>query len=221
MKIAIDGPSGSGKSTLAKALAAKLGLTYVDTGALYRTVGLYSRNAGIALSDIRDTVKYLDKITVEMKYCDGEQRVYLNGDDVSSLIRTGEISMYASAVSAIPEVRSFLLGLQKDMVDRGNVIMDGRDIGTVIMPDADVKIFLQSSPAARAHRRYLELLEKGEKCTEEEVLADIEKRDLNDKNREIAPAIPAEDAVFLDNSDIDIEGTVNAALKIISEKISL
>lgn len=221
MKIAIDGPSGSGKSTLAKALAKKLGLTYVDTGALYRTVGLYSKNAGIALTDIKDTVKVLDKVTVEMKYYDGEQRVYLNGDDVSSLIRTGEISMYASAVSAIPEVRSFLLGLQKDMVERGNVIMDGRDIGTVIMPDADVKIFLQSSTEARAHRRYLELLEKGENCTEKEVLADIEKRDNNDKSRAIAPAVPAEDAVFLDNSKLDIEGTVDAAMKIISEKCSL
>lgn len=220
LRIAIDGPSGSGKSTLAKNVARELGLTYVDTGALYRTVGLFAEKSGIGTDNARDVVPLLPAVSVEMRYIDGEQRVFLNGEDVSSLIRTPEISMFASAVSAVPEVREFLLGIQQKMVREGNVIMDGRDIGTVIMPDADVKIFLEPSPRSRAHRRWEELREKGIDCTEEEVYNDIVKRDSNDRNREVAPAIPAEDAIFLDNSAFEPADTLRAALDIIRDKLS-
>lgn len=220
IQIAIDGPSGSGKSTLAKGLSKKLGLVYVDTGALYRTVGLYARDNGIALEEIQKIVSCLDDITVGLTYTEEGQRVILNGKDVSDLIRTPDISMYASAASALPAVRRFLLEIQKKIAAKGNVVMDGRDIGTVIMPEADVKLFLESSPEARAHRRYLELLEKGVDCTEKDVLSDIIKRDAADRSRDVAPAVPAEDAIFLDNSELTLEETMEAALKIINEKLS-
>lgn len=221
LRIAIDGPSGSGKSTLAKLLAKELGLTYVDTGALYRAIGLFAKNAGINTDEAARVADLLPDISVELVYDAGEQKVLLCGEDVSSLIRTPEISMYASAVSAVPAVREFLMETQQKMVRAGNVIMDGRDIGTVIMPDADVKIFLEPSPEARAHRRYLELCEKGIDCTEEQILRETLERDSNDRNRDIAPAVPAEDAIYFDNSDIGIMETVETAMKIINDKINL
>lgn len=218
MKIALDGPSGAGKSTVAKAVAKRLGIVYVDTGALYRSIGLYVQRKGIDKTDKEKIIACLSEISLNLEFVNGEQRVILNGENVGPFIRTGEISMYASSVSAIPEVRAFLLETQRKIARENDVIMDGRDIGTVIMPDADVKIYMIASPEARANRRYKELIEKGEKCTYEEVLSDIIKRDNDDSSREIAPAKPADDAVFLDNSNLDIEGSVNAAVEIISKK---
>ncbi len=219
IRIAIDGPSGSGKSTLAKNLAREMGLVYVDTGALYRSVGLYVMRAGADPKSAESVVRLLDGVNLELVYTDKGQRVILCGEDVSDLIRTNEISMYASAVSAIPAVRRFLLEIQKKMAAGGNVVMDGRDIGTVIMPDADVKLFLESNTQARARRRYEELLAKGHSYTEEEIYADIVKRDKNDSSREVAPAIPADDAIFLDNSEFTPEETLEAAMNIIREKL--
>lgn len=221
IKIALDGPSGAGKSTVAKAIAKKLSIVYVDTGALYRSIGLFINRLGIDKADKENIIGQLKNISLSLEYKDGVQSVILNGEDVSGLIRTGEIAMYASAVSAIPEVRAFLLDTQRDIARKNSVIMDGRDIGTVILPDAEVKIFMVASPEARAKRRYLELIEKGESCTYESVLKDIVERDKNDSTRKVAPAIPAEDAVFLDNSDLDIEETVNKAIEIISSKVNL
>ncbi len=218
MNIAIDGPGGSGKSVLAKNLARKLGLIYVDTGALYRTVGLNAYRCGIEKTDTSGIVDSLSSITVELKYVNGEQRVMLSGEDVTAFIRTPEISMYASAVSAVPEVRDFLNELQTDLVKKGGVVMDGRDIGTVIMPDADVKIFLFASPEHRAERRYEELIAKGENVTYEDVLSDIIARDTKDSTRDVAPAVPADDAVMLDNSGFLAEDTFAAAVRIINEK---
>lgn len=220
IRIAIDGPSGSGKSTLAKNIAKALGLTYVDTGALYRAVGLYARDHGIKTDDAAKVAALLPDIRINLLYSDGEQKIFLCGEDVTGKIRTPDISMYASAVSAVPAVRKFLLETQKKTAREGNVIMDGRDIGTVIMPDADVKLFLEPSPEARAERRYLELKEKNIECTREEVYKDIVKRDSNDRNREIAPAVPADDAIFLDNSGFTPEETARAALNIINEKLN-
>ncbi len=218
MKIAIDGPSGAGKSSVAKLLAARLGFIYVDTGALYRSIGLYIRNNGVDPKDAVAVTARLPEITVEIKYENGTQQVYLNGECVGDRIRENEISMYASAVSAIPSVRAFLLDTQRSIANSNDVIMDGRDIGTVILPDAEVKIFLCASNEARAKRRYKELTEKGHNVNYDEILADIITRDNNDRNRAIAPAIPAEDAVILDNSDIDLEGTLIRAIEIINEK---
>jgi len=218
IKIAIDGPSGSGKSTLAKNIAKSLGLVYVDTGALYRTVGLFAKRNGIALEEATKVARLLPEASISLRYTEAGQRVILNGEDVSDLIRTPDMSMYASAVSAVPMVRTFLLEIQKRMASEGGVVMDGRDIGTVIMPDADVKLFVEASPKSRAVRRHAELQEKGDKSTLEEVLADIVKRDSNDKNRAIAPAIPADDAIFIDNSDLTPAETLEKALQIIREK---
>ncbi len=220
-KIAIDGPSGSGKSTLAKRLASHLGFVYVDTGALYRSVGLSVYRAGIDSADTSTVINHLSNVEVSLKYIDGQQCTFLSGEDVSRDIRLPEISMYASAVSAIPEVRAFLLGLQKEIISKNSVIMDGRDIGTVIMPDADVKIFLVSNNETRAQRRYEELIEKGIETTYEEVLSDIVKRDQNDSSRKTAPLIPAPDAVHLDNSAFEPDETFAAALEIIGKKIKI
>lgn len=219
IRIAIDGPSGSGKSTLAKNLAREMGLVYVDTGALYRSVGLFVMREGADPKSATQVTMLLDKINLELVYTEKGQRVILCGEDVSDLIRTNEISMYASAVSAIPTVRKFLLEIQKKMAVGGNVVMDGRDIGTVIMPDADVKLFLESNTQARARRRYEELLAKGHNYTEEEIYADIVKRDKNDSSREVAPAIPADDAIFVDNSEFTPEETLAHAMNIICEKL--
>lgn len=218
MQIALDGPSGAGKSSLARAIADRLQIVYVDTGALYRSIGLYVRDRGIDPKNEKAVTACLPDIELRMTHEGGEQHIYLCGHDVGDKIRTPEISMYASAVSAIPAVRAFLLDTQRSIAATTSVIMDGRDIGTVILPDADVKIFLTASPEARARRRAAELAAKGIATTYEEVLADMAERDKNDSTRKTAPAIPAADAVFLDNSDLDVEGTINAALAIISKK---
>ena len=218
MKIAIDGPSGAGKSTLSKAVAARLGIVYVDTGALYRTVGYAVRQLGIDPHDTAAVIGALDGMRISLWYEDGVQCVYLNGENLGDRIREPEISMYASKVSAIPEVRNFLLGTQRKIAAENDVIMDGRDIGTVILPDAEVKIFMFASPEARAKRRCAELAEKGMPTSYESVLADINERDHNDATRAVAPAVAAEDAVLFDNSDCTFEESVAHLLAIIAEK---
>lgn len=218
MKIAIDGPSGAGKSTLSKAVAARLGIVYVDTGALYRTVGYAVRQLGIDPHDTAAVIGALDGMRISLRYEDGVQCVYLNGENLGNRIREPEISMYASKVSAIPEVRDFLLGTQRKIAAENDVIMDGRDIGTVILPDAEVKIFMFASPEARAKRRCAELAEKGMPTSYESVLADINERDHNDATRAVAPAVAAEDAVLFDNSDCTFEESVAHLLAIIAEK---
>ncbi len=218
MKIALDGPSGAGKSSLARAIAGALHIVYVDTGALYRSIGLFVRRRDIDPKDAPAVIACLPDIRLEMVFQEGEQHIYLCGEDVGAYIRTPEISMYASAVSAIPAVREFLLETQRSIARKTSVIMDGRDIGTVILPDAEVKIFLTASAEARAKRRTLELAEKGIATTYEAVLSDMQERDQNDSTRKTAPAIPAEDAVLLDNSALNLEQTVQAALAIIAEK---
>ena len=218
INVAIDGPAGAGKSTVAKAAAKELGYIYVDTGALYRTIALGASRRG-ALGNKDAVVEMLDDIKVELKYIDGVQAVYLNGEDVSSLIRTPEISMGASAVSAIPEVRAFLLELQRSIARENNVIMDGRDIATVVLPDANVKIFLSASPECRAERRYKELIEKGESVEYEDVLADVNQRDYQDSHREIAPLKPSEESIILDTSDYALEQSVGLVVKTIKENI--
>lgn len=218
LKIALDGPSGAGKSSLARALAKELNLIYVDTGALYRTIGLYMTQHQIDVRDAEAVASHLPEIRLELVYRNGSQSVLLNGTDVGDAIRTPEISMAASAVSAMPAVRGFLLQMQKDLAARGGVVMDGRDIGTVIMPDADAKLFLVASPAARAKRRYLELQAKGVSCDFEQILADTNARDQADRERNIAPAVPAEDALFLDNSEYTLAETVAEAMNLIAQK---
>ncbi len=218
INVAIDGPAGAGKSTVAKAAAKELGYIYVDTGALYRTIALNAVRHGV-LNDTEKIEAMLSDTKVELKYADGVQSVYLNGEDVSGLIRTPEISMGASVVSAIPKVRAFLLDLQRDIAKKNNVIMDGRDIATVVLPNADVKIFLFASPECRAKRRYDELIEKGESVTFDEVLDDVNKRDYQDSHREIAPLKPSEDSVMADTSELDLNGSVQLVVDIIKEKI--
>ena len=218
IRIAIDGPGGAGKSTVAKAVAAKLGIIYVDTGALYRTIGYYVRKKGIEPSDAAAVSACLPEINIEVKYENGVQCVYLNGENPGDAIRTPEMSMYASAVSAIGEVRSFLLETQKDIARKNSVIMDGRDIGTVILPDADVKIFMTASAECRATRRYKELLAKGVEVKYEDVLSEMNERGKNDSTREIAPATAAPDAILLDNSDMTLEENVQAVIDIVEKK---
>lgn len=218
IRIAIDGPSGAGKSSIAKAVAARLGIVYVDTGALYRTVGYYVRGKGIARTDREGVVSCLPHIKIEVRYEDGAQHVYLNGEDLGDRIREPEISMYASSVSAIPEVRAFLLDTQRDIAAKNSVIMDGRDIGTVILPNADVKIFMTASNEARAQRRTKELIAKGMDARYEDVLREMIERDENDRTRDVAPAVAAPDAILLDNSDMTIEENVDAVLSIIDRK---
>ena len=218
LKIAVDGPSGAGKSSLARALAHEMGLIYVDTGALYRTIGLYMTENNIDTHDGAAVAARLGDIHLELTYQGGAQTVLLNGVDVGEKIRTPQISMAASAVSAIPAVREFLLGIQKDMAHKGGVVMDGRDIGTVIMPDADAKLFLVASPAARAKRRYLELCAKGIECSFEQILEETNRRDQADRERNIAPAVPAEDAMFIDNSEFEPAETVAEAMNLIAQK---
>lgn len=198
--IAVDGPSGAGKSTMVKAIARKLGYIYVDTGAIYRAVGLFAASADIPRENIADIVPMLDRINVTLAYEDDKQKIFLNGTDVSEDIRTPEISLYASAVSALPEVRSKLLSLQRDLARSSNVIMDGRDIGTVVLPDADVKIFLTASAEERAVRRYRELVDKGMDVTYEQTLKEVLERDGKDESRAVAPLRPAEDAVIVDTT---------------------
>ena len=217
INVAIDGPAGAGKSTVAKAAAKELGYIYVDTGALYRTVALNAVRNSI-IDDSEKIVDMLSSTQVELKYVDGVQAVYLNGEDVSSLIRTPEISMGASKVSAIPEVRAFLLDLQRDIAKNNNVIMDGRDIGTCVLPQATVKIYLTASANVRAKRRYDEYCAKGMDCDYEEILNTVKKRDMQDMTRAIAPLKQADDAVLLDTSDLSIEEVVDRILEICAEK---
>lgn len=220
-QIAIDGPSGAGKSSLAKALAKRLGFIYVDTGALYRTIGYYAATRGADTTVAEEVVSLLPEISLSLAYENGTQTVILNGESVGDKIRTPEASMHASNVSKIPEVRAFLLDTQRDIAEKNSVIMDGRDIGTVILPKAQVKIFLVSSFETRAQRRVKELLEKGIEASYEDVLSDMIARDKQDSTRAIAPAVPAEDAVHLDNSDLTFDETVEAAMAIIASRTEL
>ena len=218
IRIAIDGPSGSGKSTLAKAVAKELGIIYVDTGALYRTVGYYVYLCGKDPHSAKEVEELLPGVNIELKYENGSQRVLLNGEDLGDKIRMPEMSMYASAVSAIPAVRAFLLEMQKSLARENSVVMDGRDIGTVIIPDADIKIFLTASNETRAMRRTLELNQKGVDAKYEDVLADMIERDKNDKNRDIAPAVPASDAIIFDNSVMTVEESLDEIVRLVNER---
>lgn len=222
VRIAIDGPGGAGKSSVAKAVAKKLGIIYVDTGALYRNIGLYMLRSGIDPKDEDAVTSALDKFTLELKFLDGKQIILLNGEDMGDAIRTPEVSMAASNVSAIPAVREYLLNMQRDTAKKNSVIMDGRDIGTVILPNAEVKIFLTASPEARAKRRFDELRARGNTTvTYEEVYNEMVERDNNDSTRKTAPCVPAEDAVILDNSKLDLDGTCEAILNITKKKTKI
>ena len=219
--VAIDGPSGAGKSTIAKAVAARCGFVYVDTGAIYRTVGLAVRRAGRDPHDAAAVAPLLPALDISFDYGpDGSQRMFLGGEDVSAAIRTPEMSMYASAVSALPVVRGFLLDMQRQTARRQSVVMDGRDIGTVVLPDADLKIFLTASPEARARRRLAELAAKGDDSTYEQVAADMARRDHDDASRAAAPLRAAEDAVTLDTSDMTLEQSIGAVYDLVRRRMA-
>ena len=215
ISVAIDGPSGAGKSTIAKAVAKDLGYLYIDTGALYRSIGLYALRAGAGPTDREAVEKLLPEISLTLRHVDGVQRVFLNGEDVSEAIRTPDAAKAASGVSAHPGVRAFLLETQRSLARAQDVLMDGRDIGTVVLPDAAVKIFLTASAEKRAERRFKEYQEKGVDTTYETVLRDVEKRDYDDSHREIAPLKKAEDAVLLDTSEMTLEESEEAVKRII------
>ena len=210
INIAIDGPAGAGKSTVAKAVAQKFGFIYVDTGALYRSIGVNALKHNIDTNDSEKIINLLPETKVELKYIDGNQRVFLNGIDVSEEIRFPEASMAASNVSAIPEVRDFLLNLQREIAATHNVVMDGRDIGTVILPDAEYKFFLTASPEVRAARRFKELKEKGIDVDFNALLEEIIQRDYNDSHRKTAPLKQADDAILVDSSNMTLEESINA-----------
>jgi len=219
--IAIDGPSGAGKSTLAKKLAEKLGFLYVDTGAIYRTVGLYAFQNSVASTDVPGVTKLLETINIDLNHGgDGLQHMYLGGVDVTNEIRRHEISKYASDVSAIPAVRAFLLDMQRSLARTHNVIMDGRDIATVVLPQADIKLFLTASPEIRARRRYLELKEKGSTTDFETVLSDLKQRDYNDSTRAEAPLRQAKDAVLVDTTEYSLEESFRVMLDLIRERLA-
>ena len=218
--IAIDGPAGAGKSTIARQLAKELGYYYVDTGAIYRTVAYFLDLLGISPKDVDGVNRYIDELTIEIVYDeDGKQHMIMNGMDVSDDIRTQDISQKASLVSAHKVVRDMLLDMQRQVAKEHNVIMDGRDIGTVVLPKANVKIFLTATPEIRAKRRYDELIAKGQKANLAQVLKEVEQRDYQDTHREIAPLKQAKDAVLVDTSDLDIDGVVAAIKTIAGEKI--
>lgn len=219
--IAIDGPSGAGKSSTAKRLAQQLKITYLDTGAMYRAAAVYATRKGIDVNDRENVIPLLDSLDIGIAYEDGQQTVSLNGEDVSLTIREPWVSMKASDISKIPEVRVKLVDLQRKIAAGKSVVMDGRDIGTCVLPDAEVKIYLTASREARADRRYKELIEKGDKVTYEEVLEDINRRDDNDMNRAVSPLRQADDAVFLDTSDLDRQQSVEAIINIVRKKINL
>lgn len=219
ISVAIDGPAGAGKSTVARAAAQELGYIYVDTGALYRTIGLHAFRNKVEPSDRIGVPALLPEAEVELRFVDGEQRVFLNGEDVSDLIRSPEVSMAASQVSAIPEVRAFLFDLQKNMARTHDVVMDGRDIGTVVLPEAQVKIFLTATPEIRAKRRFNEMKEKGMAVDFVQILEEVKQRDYNDSHRAIAPLKQAEDAVLLDSSDLTLAQSVEAVLQVVKGKI--
>lgn len=216
INIAIDGPAGAGKSSIAREVASQLGFVYVDTGALYRAIALFS-------TEYQTRKDFLDNLEehchLELKYFGGTQCIFLNDENVTEKIRTPEISMKASEVSALPEVREFLLETQKDIAREFNVIMDGRDIGTVVLPNATVKIYLTASAEARAQRRWLELHEKGDPIPLEQVLEDVQQRDYNDTHRDVAPLRQAEDAVLVDTTECDLEESYQLLLKTIRERI--
>ena len=218
VSVAIDGPAGAGKSTLARRLAAEMGYIYVDTGAMFRTIGLYALRKGVDPKDNAAVNTLLPEIGLRVDCIDGEQHIYLNGEDVSTAIRTEEAGMAASAVGANPEVRAFLLELQRGMAKTQNVLMDGRDIGTVVLPNATVKIFLTATPEARAERRYKELLMKGEKHDYQNVLADVRARDYQDTHRAAAPLRQAEDAVLVDTSELNFDQSFEALKKVIQDR---
>jgi len=218
--VAIDGPSGAGKSTIARSVAKELGFVYVDTGAIYRTVGYFAWKTGTDPENAQAVIALLPDIRIEMKYGeDGLQRMYCNGEDVTETIRLPEMSMYASHVSAVPEVRAFLMDMQRDMAKRSSVIMDGRDIGTVVLPDAQVKIFLTASAEDRAQRRYEELQRRGTPQDFDELLSEIRQRDYNDSHRAAAPLQAAEDAVLLDTTGNTFEQSREQILALIKERI--
>lgn len=218
--VAIDGPAGAGKSTIAKALAKELGYHYVDTGAIYRTVAYFLDILGVSPKDVDGVTRYIDELTIQIEYDEtGKQHMIMNGMDVTDEIRTQDISQKASLVSAHAVVRNVLLDMQREVARKHNVIMDGRDIGTVVLPKATVKVFLTASAEVRARRRTDELIAKGHQVSYEQTLKDIQQRDYQDTNRTIAPLKQAEDAVLLDTSDLDIEGVLAAFKKIVGEKI--
>lgn len=216
--VAIDGPAGAGKSTIAKAAAQSLGFVYVDTGAIYRTVGLAAKYRGYAPDAHAQVVAMLPQLEIDMRYVDGVQRMFLDGKDVSEEIRTPEASGYASNVAAMPEVRAYLMDMQRSMARRYDVLMDGRDIGTVVLPDAQLKIFLTASAEERARRRYAQLREKGTEETYESVLAEIVERDKRDCERETAPLKQAEDAILLDTSDMTPAESIQAVIDLVAAR---
>lgn len=218
-RIALDGPSGAGKSTIAKKLSSELGFVYVDTGAMYRTVGLYCLQNGVDINDQDAVAAALPNVKIELKYVDGEQKVILNGVDVSKEIRLNEVSMAASKTSAYKAVRAFLLDTQRNMAKTQSVIMDGRDIGTVVLPDAEIKIFIVGDATVRAKRRHAELLEKGQNISLQEVLEDIITRDHNDTNRAEAPLRQAKDAVLLDTTYKNFDEAYESVLEIVKSKM--
>ena len=219
-RIALDGPSGAGKSTIAKRLSAELGFVYVDTGAMYRTVGLYCLQNNVDINDEAAVSAVLGNISIELKYVDGEQRIFLNGTDVSAEIRMNEVSMAASKTSAYKAVRAFLLDAQRNVAKTQSVIMDGRDIGTVVLPDAEIKIFIVGDATVRAKRRHKELLEKGQSISLQEVLEDIITRDHNDTNRAEAPLKQAKDAILLDTTYKNFDEAYEAVLEIVKSKMA-
>lgn len=219
VSVAIDGPVGAGKSSIARAAAHRLGFVYADTGALYRSVGLFCHRNGVDMTDPAQIAGCLGSIRLEIRLIDGVQHIFLNGEDVSEEIRLPEISMAASAVSAVPEVRAALLDTQRDIARTNNVIMDGRDIGTVVLPNAQVKIFLTASPEIRAKRRYDELRAKGSDVSFDDVLSDLNRRDYNDSHRAAAPLKQADDAVLADTSELDFEQSVELVCSLIKEKL--
>lgn len=219
VNIAIDGPAGAGKSTVAKGLAKKLGFIYVDTGALYRAIGVFAIRKGVNTKDADGVSALLGDIKVELKFVDGAQRVFLNDEDVSEAIRTPDASMAASNVSAIPAVRAFLLELQRDIAKKNNCLMDGRDIGTVVLPDAQIKIFMTADVEERATRRYKELQEKGINDSYEQVLKEMKERDFQDSNRPIAPLKPAEDSMIFDSTGLTLQESVDRLTALIGERL--
>lgn len=219
--IAMDGPVGAGKSTLARICATNLGFVYIDTGALYRAVALFCHRNGIAIDNVPSVVSALGNINIALEKGESSQKVLLNGEDVSEDIRIPEVSLMASAVSAIPQVREFLLDMQRNFAKTQNVIMDGRDIGTVILPNADLKLFITTDPKIRAKRRFDELVAKGISVTFEEVLDDLQTRDFNDMNRDVAPLKQADDAYLIDTGEMNLEQSIEYVLSFIKEKMNL
>ncbi len=217
--IAIDGPSGAGKSTISKTVAKKLGIVHIDTGAIYRTIGLYFNQMGIDCTDAEKIIPLLDDIKIELVITSEGQKMLLDGKDVSLDIRQHHISQCASQVSAIPQVREYLLNMQREFAKKQSIVMDGRDIGTVVLPDADIKLFLTASPESRAQRRYEELSLRGENVSYEKILEDVKTRDYNDSHREIAPLKPANDSILVDTTGFELQDSIDKIIAIIEEKI--